>query len=268
MMTRTLLNGLFGAGVLWLATALSAQADTPNAALDLMRESEQRLKGNDSQSVYRMELIDSSGEVKVTREMIRLEKRMEGRTATLVRFTAPESVKNVGLLIEDKGEAVNDVWSYTPSTRTLRRMAGGQKQNWFMGTDFTYEDFEDYKIGRYDYALLGEPAPCLIYPACQAVEARPRADESNVSAYSRKVYYLEMETLYPVQIDYRDKNDELVKQLKAEGLHDVNGFARPTVQTMFNLREHKSTRMTTTSEQVNQGIADNQISQRALRTER
>jgi len=250
-----------------LIAVLPVSADD-NAALNLMRESETRLKGNDSESTYRMEIIGTDGEIKVTREMLRLEKRMSDRTATLVRFTAPESVKNVGLLIEDKGEAVNDVWSYTPATRTLRRMAGGQKQNWFMGTDFTYEDFEDYKIGRYDFALLGEPTPCLNYPACQAVEARPKPEEGRVSGYLRKVYYLDIKTLYPVQIDYHNKDDQRVKQLKVEGLQQVNDFTRPTVQTMYNLLENKSTRMTTTDEKVNQGLADNQISQRALRTER
>jgi len=248
-------------------TTLPAHAQG-NAAEDLMRRSDRQLRGDNSESTYRMELIDGNGEIKVTREMLRLEKRMGDRTATLVRFTAPESVKNVGLLIEDRGEAINDVWSYTPSTRTLRRMAGGQKQNWFMGTDFTYEDFEDYKIGRYDFALLGEPAPCLSYAACQAVEARPKPEEGRVSGYLRKVYYLDMETLYPVQIDYHNKDDEPVKQLKVEALHRVDGFVRPTAQTMYNLLENKSTRMITTSEKVNQGVADNQISQRALRTER
>jgi len=252
---------------LLLCLPLQAQEQT-SAAEDLMRQSEKQLIGNDSESYYRMELVDPNGEIKVTRQMMRLEKRMSDRTVTLVRFTAPESVKNVGLLIEDKGEAVNDVWSYTPSTRTLRRMAGGQKQNWFMGTDFTYEDFEDYKIGRYDFALLGEPKPCLDYPACQAVEARPRPEEGRVSGYLRKVYYLDMATLYPVQIDYHNKDDVLVKQLKIESLHQVNGFTRPTAQTMYNLLENKSTRMITTSEKVGQGVADNQISQRALRTER
>jgi len=261
MITRIFLS-------LLLALAALPVAADDNAALALMQESDNRLRGNDSETTYRMEIIDSAGAVKVTREMMRLEKRMSDRTATLVRFTAPESVKNVGLLIEDKGEAVNDVWSYTPATRTLRRMAGGQKQNWFMGTDFTYEDFEDYKIGRYNFALLGDPEPCLTYAACQKVEARPKPEEGRVSGYLRKVYYLDKETLYPVQIDYHDKNDQLVKQLKIEGLHQVDGFTRPTMQTMYNLVENKSTRMITTSEKVNQGLADNQISQRALRTER
>jgi len=261
MMTRIIFS------LLLVLAALPVAADD-NAALALMQASEKRLKGNDSETLYRMEIIASDGTVKVTREMMRLEKRMSDRTATLVRFTAPESVKNVGLLIEDKGEAVNDVWSYTPATRTLRRMAGGQKQNWFMGTDFTYEDFEDYKIGRYNFVLIGETAPCLTYAACQAVEARPKPEEGRVSGYLRKVYYLDKETLYPVQIDYHDKNDQRVKQLKIEGLHEVDGFTRPVAQTMFNLLENKSTRMTTTSEKVNQGLADNQISQRALRTER
>jgi len=262
MITRLLLGSLL------VLSSLSVSAADDNNALALMQESDSRLKASDSETTYRMEIITADGTVKVTREMLRLEKRMKDRTATLVRFTAPESVKNVGLLIEDKGEAVNDVWSYTPATRTLRRMAGGQKQNWFMGTDFTYEDFEDYKIGRYHFALLGEPEPCLTYAACQKVEARPKPEEGRVSGYLRKVYYLDKETLYPVQIDYHDKNDQWVKQLKIEGLHEVDGFTRPTAQTMYNLLENKSTRMITTREKVNQGLADNQISQRALRTER
>lgn len=255
---------LFGGCCLAACFALPAFAD--DAATALMRRSDERIRAADEQVTYRMELA-KAGETTFVRDMVRLDKRMGDRKSTLVRFSAPQAVKNVGLLIEDRGEAANDIWSYTPSTRSLRRLAGSQKQNWFMGTDFTYEDFEDYKLPRHDFSLVGTAQPCLAWAACQQVEARPKADEAGASGYARKVYYIEQASLYPVQVDYYGADGRLAKQLKADALKTQDGFPRPTAQTMFNLLENKSTRLVTVQDQINPGLADSQFSQRALRTE-
>ena len=163
-MTRRLLAVL----PVLLACSGPALADD---ALSIMQDSDRRMKAQDEQIDYRMELFEAD-HLTFTRQLTRLDKRMSDRTGTLVRFTAPAAVKNVALLIEDSGTATNDIWSYTPSTKNLRRLAGSQKQNWFMGTDFTYEDFEDYKLASYQFASLGKPEPCLSWPACRRIEAR------------------------------------------------------------------------------------------------
>ena len=235
-------------------------------ALSIMQDSDRRMKAQDEQIDYRMELFEAD-HLTFTRQLTRLDKRMSDRTGTLVRFTAPAAVKNVALLIEDSGAATNDIWSYTPSTKNLRRLAGSQKQNWFMGTDFTYEDFEDYKLASYQFASLGKPEPCLSWPACRRIEARAQTEEARISGYSRKVYYLEESSRYPVQIDYFDAQGTLVKQLKTDGLQVVSGFSRPTAQTMFNLAANKSTRMIVEKVSINPGIAEANLTQRALRTE-
>ncbi|MCI0995850.1 outer membrane lipoprotein-sorting protein [Pseudomonas sp. ICMP22404] len=241
----------------------SAHADD---ALSVMRDSDRRMKAADERVDYRMELLEGE-RLTFTRQLSRLDKRMSDRTGTLVRFTAPAAVKNVALLIEDSGKAINDIWSYTPSTKSLRRLAGSQKQNWFMGTDFTYEDFEDYKLDSYQFTSLASSEPCLSWPACRRIEAKAKSEEADVSGYSRKVYYLEEASRYPVQVDYFDRQGVLVKQLKTEGLQFVDGFSRPTVQTMHNLAANKSTRLIVEKVSINLGVADAEFTQRALRTE-
>jgi hypothetical protein len=235
-------------------------------ALAVMQDSDRRMKALDEKIDYRMELFEGD-RLAFTRQLSRLDKRMNDRMGTLVRFTAPAAVKNVALLIEDSGNAANDIWSYTPSTKSLRRLAGSQKQNWFMGTDFTYEDFEDYKLANYQFSSLGVPEPCLSWPACRRIEARANSEEADISGYSRKIYYLEEGSRYPVQVDYFDRQGVLVKQLKTEGLQRVDGFSRPTAQTMHNLAANKSTRMIVEKVSINPGITDAEFTQRALRTE-
>ncbi|MDQ0121866.1 hypothetical protein J2W17_000811 [Pseudomonas lini] len=235
-------------------------------ALAVMQDSDRRMKAQDEKVDYRMELFDGE-RLTFTRQLSRLDKRIANRMGTLVRFTAPAAVKNVALLIEDSGKAANDIWSYTPSTKSLRRLAGSQKQNWFMGTDFTYEDFEDYKLLNYTFTSLAASQPCLSWPACRQIEAKARSEEADISGYSRKVYYLEEKSRYPVQVDYFDRQGVLVKQLKTEGLQVVGGFSRPTAQTMHNLAANKSTRMIVEKVNINPGISDAEFTQRALRTE-
>lgn len=81
-------------------------------------------------------------------------------------------IEGTGLLIEDTGAEANDIRLYLPATRRLRRIAGVEKGNWYMGTELAFEDFEDYRIPFYGFTLTGEE-PCPDGGRCSLVEAVP-----------------------------------------------------------------------------------------------
>lgn len=236
-------------------------------ALALMRESDKRLKAPDESVQYDMELYEGEQQ-DYSRKLTRFDKQMLGKSSTVIRFVTPAAVKNVGLLIEDSGAPINDIWSYTPSTKSLRRIAGSQKQNWFMGTEFTYEDFEDYKLNAYRFEQVGTLSPCLHWAKCVIVDAAASASaEVQASGYSKKRYYVEVDSYYPVQVEYFDRKGKLAKRLTTEGLKKYGEYYRPTAQVMWNSANNRKTRMAVTGLKIQPGLASSLFTQRYLRSE-
>lgn len=240
------------------------------AAMDpyqTMKESDQRLRANDQYGEYKMELYDHDKLV-TTRLLTRMDKKGINNNLTLLRFTSPATIKGVGALIENSVEASNNIWTYTPSTKTLRRIFDSQKQNWFMGTDFTYEDFEDYKLNAYRFEFSGKEVSANEAGHLIVVDSYPvKSIDVEASAYSKKRYFLETESLYPVAIEYYDKNNRLVKKLVSEGLKSISGFIRPDEQVMYNYIQNTKTRIVTMKISINKGVSDVYFTPRYLRNE-
>ncbi len=77
-------------------------------------------------------------------------KNTDNKARTKVVLTAPKEVKGQAFLfVERAGD--DDVWMYLPAFGVTRRIAGGQKKGAFLGSHFSYADFEsrDLKDGAY-----------------------------------------------------------------------------------------------------------------------
>lgn len=237
-------------------------------ANEVMATSDRRIKSSTEKTVYRMELLDAAGKVQQTRGIELHFKKAQGSESTLFKFMSPPVVQGTGLLIVDSGKAVNDIWMYMPATRRIRRIAGAEKSNWFMGTEFTHEDFEDYKIGAYTFQMDKEDEACGAQQRCYVVSAvASDAAEKEASGYGRKVYWLEKQTLYPVRVDYIDKAGAPAKRLDVHKLVRVGDYWRPQVYEMRNLANGRLTRLTSSSREVDAPLEDYFVSQRYLRAE-
>ena len=256
-------RALIAAALLGFSPALMA-AD----ANGVIAESERRIKSSTEKTVYRMELLDGAGQVQQTRGIELYYKKAEGAETTLFKFTAPPVVQGTGLLIVDAGKAVNDIWMYLPATRRIRRIAGAEKSNWFMGTEFTHEDFEDYKTSAYTFHLDKEDEACGDLQKCFVVSATASAAaEKEASGYGRKIYWIEKQSMYPVRVDYLDKSGTPAKRLDVRKLARSGSYWRPQVYEMRNLANTRITRLTAVSREVDGKLDDYFVSQRYLRSE-
>jgi hypothetical protein len=254
----------------WLPLALLAAVSSLQAAdgSAVVKESERRMKSSTEKTMYRMELIDASGAVQQARDIELYYKKADGAESTLFKFTAPPVVQGTGLLIVDQGKPVNDIWMYLPATRRIRRIAGAEKSNWFMGTEFTHEDFEDYKTSAYTFQLEKEDEACGEQQRCFVVAAVPGdAAEKEASGYGKKVYWIEKQSMYPVRVDYIDKGGQPAKRLDVRKLAKVNNYWRPQMYEMKNLANGRVTRLTATAREVDGKVDDYFVSQRYLRAE-
>ncbi len=84
----------------------------------------------------------------------------EGVTRTIMFFMAPGDVRGTGFLTWDYegDEKDNDQWLYLPSLRRTNRIAGSDKSQSFMGSDFNYSDMNITELNDYSYTLIQEGA--------------------------------------------------------------------------------------------------------------
>jgi hypothetical protein len=249
-----------------VAALMATDGHAGQDARALMEASEQATKSRTEIARYALELRDAGGGLVQSRTMQFHYKRGERGESTLVRFESPSAIAGTGLLIEDQGLAANDIWLYLPATRRLRRIAGSEKTNWFMGTEFSHEDFEDYRLDLYRFERL-DSRDCG-EAVCDRIAAEP-ADPSEraASGYSRKVYWIDRDSLYPVRIEYFDRAGEPAKQLVASGLHQVDGYWRPQRIEMRNLGNGRSTRLIAQQRQMDVALDDYLVSSRFLRAD-
>jgi hypothetical protein len=270
-MKRFLLCGLisfglvFGGPVSAVPPARAGQT-TPDATA-IIKRSDKSLKPQTEKILYRMTLVASNGSVEQVRTFFTYYKKQDGEERTLQKFLSPPVLAGTGLLLVDRGKPDTDIWMYLPTTRRIRRIAGHDKSNRYMGTEFSFEDFEGYRISAYHFALIGEKTDSAGL-SCWVIEAvAATASEKASTGYSKKRYWIDQKTLYPVRVEYYAKDGALEKVLTAEGLYQVNQYWRPAHEEIKNLLTGRSTRLVLKSDEVNLTLEDRFVSKRYLRSE-
>lgn len=234
-------------------------------ARTVMERSDTRTKAQAERTTYTMQLLDAEGEVEQTRGLEVFYKRYPDREVTLQKFLSPPVLEDTGMMIVDRGDPSNDIWLYLPATRRLRRISGAEKSNWYLGTQFTYEDFEDYNLDAYRFTLRAEAA-CGDGQHCWVIEAVASAEaEQEATGYGKKVYWIEKESLYPIRVDYLDEEGSEVKRLTTAGLQKIGGYWRPSEIVMRDLRNDRRTRIRAEDRELDVDLDDYYLSRRYLR---
>ena len=138
-------------GLLVLSTARVAGAEeVPGepSGREIAVMVDEREDGDDQISEAVWTLTNSRGKTR-KRDTLRYWKDYEGReglsSKTFVYFDSPPDVKDTTFLnwSQEDAEADDDQWIYLPALRKVRRIASGDKENSFMGSDIIYDDMAD-----------------------------------------------------------------------------------------------------------------------------
>lgn len=232
----------------------------------LMERSEETTKSLTEKSLFKMDIFDQDKKLVQSRDMEFLYKHETDKEVSLIKFISPPILQGTGLLIEDRNNEANDIWLYLPATRKLRRVSGSEKTNWFMGTEFTHEDFEDYKIDLYKFSIVKETA--CGDSRCIVILAEPDNNhELEASGYSKKIYYIDIPSQYPVAIEYFDHSGELIKRLTASSIKREGNYWRPQVIKMENMVNKRVTQLTIKERALDITLDNYYVSSRYLRAD-
>lgn len=108
-------------------------------------------EGRQSSSKLSMTLIDRRGKVR-QRETVSFRQYVGQEKQTVLYYLSPRNVKNTAFLIHDFAEVErdDDQWLYLPALRKARRISASDRGDYFLGTDFSYEDIK--KEGKFETA--------------------------------------------------------------------------------------------------------------------
>lgn len=247
---------------------LSAAFATDMTGIEIMQAVEQHHRVNSEVIVETMQMGsgDTIFETRTTRIYRQLDP--QGLDQTLIVFNAPPDVRGTALLIKETASAGDDQWLYSPARRRLTRVAQGSKRNYFMGTDFTYEDLELETIDDYLYSRQADVdhagGPCFV------IEAVPAYPERQMNSdYLRRIIYVRKDILYPVEIRFFDRHDQHIKTLVNQDLHQIaTGFWRPRTISMDNHQRNHFTTIRINRDEVNIDIPPMVFTERYLISER
>jgi len=71
----------------------------------------------------------------------------------MMRYIKPTSVKGQTFLMLNDGD---DIWTYFPRTRRVRKMASHAKKMKVQGGDFSFDDFSSNETWENDYQTTNE----------------------------------------------------------------------------------------------------------------
>jgi hypothetical protein len=175
---------------------------------------------------------------------------------TLVKFQAPEDMRQTGFLMVVNADRSNDQFIWTPSSGRVRRVR--LQGVGIMGTDYTFDDIGWKSIEDAEYQRLPDEVMEGVPVYVLEVTMKPMVD----SEYQTMRTWIEQEHFVPLRTLYRDQNGVELRQMiaEADSLENFDGAWVAKRSTMHNLKEKTSTSVYIEALDPDVSLADQQFS--------
>jgi hypothetical protein len=251
-----------------------AQSPKGVTADEVARRVRDRDTGRDSRATLRMKLFDRHDRA---RERVLTLLTLQGRGAPgvpasapdgdrlLIRFTYPNDIRGTSFLVWEHPQSEDERFLFLPSLARVRRIAGTETQESFVGSDFTYEDIGGREFDDYTYALVEEnaswsPAAGAARPAWRLESRR----KTGAVPFPRVVSLVLKDNYVVVQADIHNKRDEKQKVYTVRRLEQVKGVWTVMDAVMTNAIEKSRTELTIDAVDYNVGLVEADFSRREL----
>jgi len=157
--------------------------------------------------------VDRVGGERVSRAKVIGKKLDDGLQRAVLRFDRPVDVRGTAMLMIENATGPSDFYVYSPDERRTRRISGKSSGGLF-GTDFSYDDFENWRgfSKRSKTELL--PDAVEAGRSVYVIAGTPAAEDG--SSYERIVSYIDRETCVVLRIDSYEPGAKLRKVLHAD----------------------------------------------------
>jgi outer membrane lipoprotein-sorting protein len=183
-----------------------------------------------------------------------------GEAKSVAYFLSPADVKGTAFLVWEHKDQANDIFIYMPSLKKVRRIATDQKNQSFMGSDFSYGDMAMEDVDDADHELTREEQ--VEGKACWVITSipKPQAD----SEYGKVVTWVTQGDYIPQKMELYDKKGALYKVMDVLRAGPVGKEVFPLHFTMEDVQKNHKTEITLDKVVLDQAIPDSEFTQRAI----
>ncbi len=159
----------------------------------------------------------------------------------------------------DDDSKSDEQWIYLPALKKIKRISSDSKSDYFMGSDFTYDDLGDRKLDDDTHTLLKEETiDGVDYYVVQSI---PK-DEDYM--YSKTVTWIRKDNFIGLKKEFYDEDGELLKILKIKKFEKISGYWIITHSEMENIQKNHRTSMQLSNVKINTGIPSSKFTERMM----
>lgn len=247
IVTRTLLALALGVGSLLAINRVDA---SEFSASDIAQNVADRPEGRATQRTINMALTNRRGRGKDRVALVIKESRSDVRVSRIT-YTEPASIRGTSFLSHDYRDPsrADNSWLYLPSLRKVRRVPASDRGDYFLGTDFTYEDIQsELKFDLQDYTFeyhgtSEEHGQIRHHLSGTPVDART----ARQLGYGSFNAIIDEQTWIPVSVAFLDLHQAPLKTIKVLTFEKIEGIWTATEieahnhqtghQTVFRFRD-------------------------------
>ncbi len=239
--------------VLWAQNNLSG--------LEIMQNVYNRPTGEDQTADLTMTLINSRGNTRV-REIKQFSKDFGDVEKKIMYFIAPADVRNTSFMnwSYDEQDKDDDQWIYLPALKKTKRISSDSKSDYFMGSDFTYDDLGDRHPLEDKHKLLREEE--CEGEECYVVESISKEEDY---MYSRTVSWVIKDKWIGLKKVFYDESGEHLKTLTVKDYEKIKDYWIITHSIMQNVQKDHRTDMKLENVELETGIPDRRFTERMMK---
>jgi len=207
--------------------ALPARAQDGPTADEIIAKMNARDEGEHVTRKLTMTLTDKRGKERV-RETIGYRKYFGDEKRTVLFYLSPANIRDTGFMTYDypEYEVDDDQWLYLPAARKVRRISASDRGDYFLGTDFSYEDIKkESKIEARDYTftLLGQEE--LDGVMTYHVEGIPKNEDiAQELGYGKVQLWVDGGIWMPRKAEFWDVRMNPLKTVRTRDIKQVDGI--------------------------------------------
>lgn len=247
--------------LLLLATAAgkTVSAQEPSA-LKIIENVYNRDEGESRIGKIRMTLINNRDNKRI-REIQQYVKDYGDMDKIIMFFITPADVRNTSFLSwsYDDESKVDNQWIYLPALKKVKRISSDSKKDYFMGSDFTYDDMGDRHPNADNHKLLRTET--MNDEECYVIESIPK---ERGYMYSKKVTWVIKDKWIELKKTFYDEDGELLKSLTSLEYSLIKGYWFVTHLEMHNVQKNHRTDMQFIELELDAGVDDNLFTERMM----
>ncbi len=202
-------------------------------------------------------IITSSGKTRT----FEFESYMGGKgKSSLTRYTKPAAIRGQAFLTLNSAD---DIWTYFPRTKRVRKLASHAKKQKVQGSDFTYEDMGGGDVFMTKFTPQYKGDEMINGDLCWKIELVGIPDQE--PPYPKIIMWARKSDYSPVKLDYFDDNDFNSKSLTLSNIQNIEGIPTAMKMIMVDNKERSSTSMETLKATYNWVPPKNFFSERSLK---